>query len=80
MPEMWQNTEELGDEGEAQKELQAEIETELLLKRLTKRQRQCFRLRLNGYKYREIADKLGITTNCATQHIYLARQKIKQNY
>ncbi len=78
--EVWKDTEELGDDCEAQKELQAEIDTEFLLNRLTKRQKQCFKLRLNGYKYKEIAHKLNITINAVALAMYHARQKIRIFY
>ena len=65
--------EEISDGGSAMREIEAEADTYYLLKKLPPRQKEVVELLLIGYKYHEIADRLGISKGSVQKHIERAR-------
>lgn len=45
---------------------------------LTEKQRVCFRLRMDGYNYKEIAKQINTDTNSVGQHIKKAKNNLKK--
>lgn len=44
---------------------------------LTKKQRACYDLHLEGYRHKDIADRLGISTSTVSRHIKAAEKKLR---
>ena len=66
------------DDWQAVRRMTAKIELEKALKHLSKRQRQSIELRLQGYKYKEIANLMGVSVGTIGQHISRAKMSIKR--
>jgi len=61
------NFKDLSDEGKQVKEIENNIDRELMIKRLPEKVQKIARLIYEGYNYKEIAEKLGLTeTNVQT--------------
>jgi len=65
---------EVGDNGQCVRETNNKMNVELILDRLSSRQRQVVELRMDDYSFREIAEKLGIKEQSAR---WLKRQAKK---
>jgi len=72
--ELQENNQEIGDDGEAVRQIESDIDFEYALKRLTKRQRQIVKLKIEGYNLIEIADILQVKQN----YIYNQLKQIKK--
>ena len=72
--ELQENNREISDNNEAVRQIESEIDLEYALKRLTKRQRQIVELKMEGYNYIEIADKLQVKP----KYIYNQMSEIKK--
>ena len=59
---------ECGDDGKFVDDLNDKIDTDLMLNKLTPRQREVIQLRMDGYTYKEIAKELGISVNTVKRH------------
>ena len=73
--ELQENNREISDNNEAVRQIESEIDLEYALKRLTKKQRQIVELKMEGYNYIEIADKLQVKQN----YIYNQLKQIKKD-
>ena len=72
--ELQENNQEIGDDGEAVRQIESDIDFEYALKRLTKRQRQIVKLKIEGYNLIEIADILQVKP----KYIYNQMSEIKK--
>jgi len=73
--ELQENNREISDNNEAVRQIESEIDLEYALKRLTKRQRQIVELKMEGYNYIEIADRLKISISTIKREMNLLRLK-----
>ncbi len=73
--ELQENNREISDNGEAVNQIESEIDMEYALKRLTKRQQEIVKLKIKGYNYIEIADKLQVKP----KYIYNQMKQIKKD-
>jgi RNA polymerase sigma-70 factor (ECF subfamily) len=69
---------DISDEGEQAREIERDIDTFLALKRLPPKQREVMQMRMDGYSYEEIAEKMGISPRTVQKHIELASIRIRQ--
>jgi len=69
---------EVGDNGEFVNELNDKIDTDLILDKLTPRQREVIELRMDGYSYKEIAKELGISEQGAKDHHMKANRRLSE--
>lgn len=67
---------EISDNGESIKEIEDRVDVELVMKRLTPRQREVIQLRMDGYTYKEIAEKMGISEQGAKDHHMKANRRL----
>ena len=72
--ELQENNHDISDNGEAVRQIEGEIDFEYALKRLTKRQQEIVKLKLEGYNYIEIADILQVKP----KYIYNQMSEIKK--
>jgi len=72
--ELRDNNREISDNGEAVRQIESEIDMEYALKRLTKKQQEIVKLKMEGYNYIEIADKLQVKI----KYIYNQLAEIKK--
>jgi len=73
--ELQENNREISDNNEAVRQIESEIDLEYALKRLTKRQRRIIELKMEGYNYIEIADRLKISISTIKREMNLLRLK-----
>lgn len=66
------------DGGKGMEELMGDIDAKLLMKKLPRRQRMALKLFSEGYRYAEIAGKMGIKPETVHRHLTLARKKLKE--
>ena len=67
---------EVGDNNSFIEQLNGKIDAYYLLRRLPPRQKEIVILKAQGYRYREIADQLGITTGTVSNTFWKIRRKI----
>ena len=67
---------DVSDNGAGAVEVEAEADIYWILKRLPKRQAECFKLFSEGYTETEISNKLCISRGNVSTHLGLARKKI----
>lgn len=67
---------DLSDSGTFRDTLVGQIDTKLILAKLTKRQREVIELRINELHYWEIGDELNISSRTVQRHIEEARKKL----
>jgi len=72
--ELQENNQEIGDDGEAVRQIESDIDFKYALKRLTKRQQEIVKLKVEGYNLIEIADILQVKQN----YIYNQLKQIKK--
>jgi len=72
--ELQENNHDISDNGEAVRQIESDIDFEYALKRLTKRQQEIVKLKLEGYNYIEIADILQVKP----KYIYNQMSEIKK--
>ena len=72
--ELQENNHDISDNGEAVRQIESEIDFKYALKRLTKRQQEIVKLKLEGYNYIEIADILQVKP----KYIYNQMSEIKK--
>ena len=72
--ELQENNHDISDNGEAVRQIEGDIDFEYALKRLTKRQQEIVKLKLKGYNYIEIADRLQVKP----KYIYNQMSEIKK--
>jgi len=72
--ELQENNHDISDNGEAVRQIESDIDFEYALKRLTKRQRQIVKLKIEGYNLIEIADILQVKP----KYIYNQMSEIKK--
>jgi len=69
---------DVSDDWQALNTMKAQVDIERALKKLPKRQSQSMKLRIEGYKYREIASLLGISIGSVKKYLYRARMTTKK--
>ena len=66
------------DDGQSVRDLQSDILTEQLLNKLPPQQQKVIRLKMAGYKGKEIASMCGITVQTVYYYKKLVKQKFKE--
>ena len=72
--ELQENNHDISDNREAVRQIEGEIDMEYALKRLTKKQQEIVKLKVEGYNYIEIADILQVKP----KYIYNQMSEIKK--
>ena len=72
--ELQENNHDISDNGEAVRQIESEIDFKYALKRLTKRQQEIVKLKVEGYNLIEIADILQVKP----KYIYNQMSEIKK--
>ena len=72
--ELQENNHDISDNREAVRQIEGEIDMEYALKRLTKKQQEIVKLKVEGYNYIEIADILQVKQ----KYIYNQMSEIKK--
>lgn len=67
---------EISDNGAAIQEIEDRVDFELALNKLTPRQREVIQMRTDGYSYKEIAEKLGISEQIAKNYHQRAKKRL----
>ena len=73
------NNRDISDNGEAVRQIESEIDMEYALKRLTKKQQEIVKLKLEGYDYIEIADKLQVKIKYIYNQLTEIKKVVKLN-